>query len=285
MSLTPLYRQFTAQEQIDAEYNPALGLADPAQYARHYIEASRAAREQLQGVLKVPYGPTLDETLDIFPAAQAGAPVYVFLHGGYWRAFSAQDFSCAALGPCAAGFTSVVVNYQLAPRASLDEITRQVRAALAWVVRHIEAHNGDPSRIVIAGHSAGAHLAAMAMQTRWAEDYGLPQDPFRAALLVSGLYDLQPLRYSWLQPLIQLDGDVIRRCSPLFGARPCTTPVLITWGEQESAEFARQSTTFHEAWTGRGTAAFARRPSLHGDLWPGRRTQSAVPVVVEGCPE
>lgn len=255
MSQAPLYREFLDQAQIDAQYNPAIGLSDPAQYGRHYADQSRLARERLRCVLDIPFGPTLAETLDIFPADQPNAPVFVFIHGGYWRALSSKDFSCVALGLQARGITTVVVNYALAPRVSIDEITRQARASLAWVGRHIGEHGGDASRIAIGGHSAGAHLAAMALQTPWAGDYGLPADPFKAAVLVSGLYDLQPLRYSFLQPQIQLDDGVIRRNSPLFSVRPCATPALITWGADESTEFARQSTTFHDAWRAQGNAS------------------------------
>jgi len=247
-----LYRQFASQAEIDAEYNPAARLSDPGAYQRHYVEQSRLARERLPGLQGVPFGPTLAETLDIFPAAQSDAPVFVFIHGGYWRAFSAGDFSCVALGLHALGITTVVVNYALAPWVGIDEITRQTRAALAWVLRNIERHGGDPARVAVGGHSAGAHLAAMALQTRWSDDYGLPEDPFRAAVLVSGLYDLEPLRHSYLQPQIQLDDGVIRRNSPLFSIRACPTPVLLTWGGEESAEFVRQSTTFHSAWTDAG---------------------------------
>lgn len=90
----------------------------------------------------------------------------------------------------------------------------RLRQRTAWL-RHIGKYGGDASRVAIGGHSAGGHLAAMALQTRWAQDYGLPADPFKAAVLVSGLFDLQPLRYSFLQPQIQLDDGVIRRNSPL----------------------------------------------------------------------
>lgn len=258
MTQAPLYRDFLDQAQIDAQYNPVIGLDDPAQYGRHYAEQSRQARERLRCVLDIPFGPTREETLDIFLADQPGggkAPVFVFIHGGYWRALSSKEFSCVALGLQARGITTVVVNYALAPSVSIDEITRQARASLAWVLRHIGEYGGDASRVAIGGHSAGAHLAAMALQTRWAEDYGLPRDPFKAAVLVSGLFDLQPLRYSFLQPQIQLDDGVIHRNSPLFGVLPCATPALITWGAQETTEFARQSCTFHEAWNAQGNTA------------------------------
>ncbi|NML17864.1 alpha/beta hydrolase [Azohydromonas sp. G-1-1-14] len=222
---------------------------------RHYVDTSRLARERLRCVLDVPYGPTRAETLDIFPAARPGAPVFVFFHGGYWRSLSAADFSCVALGPQALGITTVVVNYALCPRVSLDEITRQARAAVAWVLRHIDAHGGDPARLAIGGHSAGAQLAAMCLATPWLRDYGLPDDPFAAALLFSGLYELEPLRWSYLQPMIQLDDGVIRRNSPVRLVRPCATRAWLTWGAQESGEFARQSTDFAQAWRRCGNPA------------------------------
>ena len=198
--------------------------------------------------LDVGYGPSAAETLDIFPAAHAGAPVFVFIHGGYWRRFSAKDYSLVALGLVPLGITTVVVDYALCPAVTIDEITRQCRAAVAWTVRHIGEHGGDPARVAIGGHSAGGHLGAMCLETDWAAAHGLAADPLAAAVLVSGIYDLEPLRRSYLQPSIRLDDGVIARNSPLFAVRPCATPVLITWGAEESAEFARQSTAFHAAW-------------------------------------
>jgi arylformamidase len=248
MAAPMLYRNFSNQAEIDDAYDPSRGLPDPGAYVRHFDERSRLARETLPCVQNIPFGATRAETLDIFPAAQPDAPVFVFIHGGYWRAFSSKEFSCVALGLHALGITTVVTNYALAPQVSIDEITRQTRAALAWVLRNIGQYGGDENRVGIGGHSAGAHLAAMALQTRWAVDYGLPDDPFKAAVLVSGLFDIMPLRYSYLQPKIQLDDGVVRRNSPLFTLRACSTPVRLSWGEAESAEFARQSTSFNEAW-------------------------------------
>ena len=251
----PLYRGFTTQAQIDAQYNAGAAVPDAAACIAHYAEQSRRARESLRCTLGVPYGPTRAERLDVFPADSPGAPVFVFIHGGYWRSLSAQDFSGVALGLRPLGITTVVVDYALAPAVSIDEITRQARAAVAWVLRHIGEHGGDPTRVAVGGHSAGGHLAAMCLETDWQGDYGLPRDPLAAAVLVSGLYDLNPLRYSYLQPAIQLDDGVIRRNSPLFAVRRCTTPVLITWGEGESSEFARQSSSFHAAWQAAGNVS------------------------------
>ena len=247
-----LYRDFITQAQIDAQYNPSLALAPGANPLDHYLASAQAARSTLRCLLDVPFGPTVHETLDIFPADAPNAPVFVFIHGGYWRAFTSKEFSGVALGLHARGITTVVVNYALCPQVGIDEITRQARAAVAWTLRNIAQYGGDPIRVGVGGHSAGAHLAAMCLQTPWAQDYGLPQDPLKAAVLVSGLFDLAPLRYSYLQPMIQLDDGVILRNSPAFGVRACSTPTWTTWGGAESTEFARQSCVLHSAWLAAG---------------------------------
>ena len=258
------YREFENQEQIDAQYNASRTVADPAAELKHYVDQSQRARESLRCTLDIPFGPTLAETLDIFPAAQTNAPVFIFFHGGYWRALSSKDFSAVALGLVPLGFTTVVVNYALCPAVSIDEITRQARAAVAWVLRHIGKHGGDAERVAIGGHSAGAHLAAMCLSTRWAEDYGLPADPIKAALLVSGLYDLEPLRHSYLQPQIQLDDGIIRRNSPAFVVQPCSTPIWATWGERETQEFARQASVYLAAWRAAGNSgSLSALPGAH----------------------
>ena len=257
--MAALYREFTTRAEIDAQYDIDLAVPDHEVYSRHYVDASRSAREALRCELDIPYGPTREERLDIFPAPAAGAPVFVFIHGGYWRSLSSKEFSCVALGPHALGITTVVVNYALAPTFSLDEITRQARAAVAWVSRNIGRHGGNPQRVVIGGHSAGANLAAMCLATAWDEDYGLARDPLAGAVLVSGIYDLHPLRHSFLQPPLQLDDGLIRRNSPLFLVRTCATPALVTWGGRESAEFHRQSDAFLTAWRSAGNRG-ERRP-------------------------
>ena len=247
-----LYCEFETQAQIDAQYNPALKLPDITAPGRHYAKKSARARTLLRCVQDVPYGPTLSETLDIFPADVPNAPVFVFLHGGYWRALSSKDFSCIALGLQPLGITTVVVNYALCPWVTMDEITRQARAAVAWTHHNIARFGADPARVALGGHSAGAHLTAMCLQTKWVEDYGLPSDPLAAAVLVSGIYDIAPLRYSYLQPMIQLDEGIVRRNSPLFSVRPCATPIWVNWGAEETSEFARQAKTYHLAWLAAG---------------------------------
>lgn len=253
--LLKLPHGFANQQEIDEAYNPRLRAADVDMALRRYGESSEHARAVLPYRADVPYGATLPETLDIFLPRTSGAPVFLYLHSGYWRSNAARDFSCVALGPHARGFATVVVDYALCPGVTLDEIVRQVRAAAAWVIRNIVAYGGDPRRIVIGGHSAGGHLGAMLLCTRWRDDYGLPNDPFAGALLLSGLYDIAPLRYSYLQPSIQLDEGLVQRNSPVLQRRRCATPVMLTWGAMEQQTFEQQASSMHSAWRAAGNVS------------------------------
>lgn len=247
-----LYRDFETRARIDAEYDVERSVPDFMHYARQYVDGSAAARRTLEARLGLRYGPTLDEYVDIFPASRRNAPILVFLHGGYWRILSARDFSFVASGPVAAGVTVAVVNYALCPAVTLDEIVRQTRAAIVWLWRHAREHNADPENIHVCGHSAGGQLTAMAALTEWERDYGLPRTVVKSGTPISGLFDLEPLRHSFLQDDLRLDDGLVARNSPQFLIRPVPVPLLVTCGGDESAEFLRQSEDFLEAWTGAG---------------------------------
>ena len=150
-----LYRNFKTQSEIDREYNAVLMIPD----LRPYIESDAKANEKvcndLYNIPDLKYGPTPNETLDIFPAENPCSPVFVFIHGGYWRSMSSRDFSLVARGPVGRGVTVVLPNYSLCPAVSIPEITRQTRASIVWVYQNISRFNGDPDRIFIGGHSAG----------------------------------------------------------------------------------------------------------------------------------
>jgi arylformamidase len=143
-----LYRQFATEEEIDKEYDVEKSVPDPQRYAEFNINESKKARDELECLLDVPFGPTVEETLDIFPAQNPDAPILVFIHGGYWRSNSSKGFSWVARGPVALGFTVVITNYALCPKVTLPEITRQSRAAIASV--HVRAKR---SAVVGAGYT------------------------------------------------------------------------------------------------------------------------------------
>ncbi len=250
-----LYRDFTSQEEIDREYNVGAVVPDAAQWLEMYRHQSAAARRELECLLDLRFGPTLDERVDVFPAPRPDAPVLVFIHGGYWRWGSSQDFSFVARGPVGRGITVVVTNYSLCPGATIAEITRQSRAAIAWLHREAPRLHGDPGRIYVAGHSAGGQQVGMLAATDWPGEYGLPADLIRGGIPISGIFDLHPLRYSYLQPKLQLSHELILRQSPLRNIPSSGPPLLVTLGQAETSEFHRQSAEYLQAWRGNGLHA------------------------------
>jgi arylformamidase len=252
-----LYRHFTSQEEIDREYNVGAAVPDSSHWLEWYGQKSAVVRREIACVLDARFGPTQDETVDVFPASHPAAPVLVFIHGGYWRWGSSKDFSLVARGPVGHGITVVVTNYSLCPSVTISEITRQSRAVVAWLHRKASRFNGDSDRIYVAGHSAGGQQVGMLAATDWPGQYGLPADTIKGGMPISGIFDLHPLRYSFLQPKLLLTHELILRESPLLNIPPTGPPLLLSLGGSESAEFRRQSTEFLEAW---------RTNGLRGDL-------------------
>lgn len=247
-----LYRNFQTQAELNAQYNPGeIGIDIPA-YMNWYSNTSARVREELPCQLNIPFGFTLWEHLDIFPAAQPHAPIMIFIHGGYWMMASSKEFSFVAKGMVSAGITTVVINYALCPKVTIDEIVRQTRAAVAWVYRNAESFGGDPNKIYVSGHSAGGHLTAMSMITEWENDYGLPNNIIKGGCAISGLFDLMPFPHTWLQPIIQLTSGEVLRNSAIRHIPETAGSLIVTYGEEESSEFRRQSQDFLAAWKIKG---------------------------------
>jgi arylformamidase len=243
-----LYRDFTTQEELDVQYDASRSVDDASTYTDFYVDQSRAARAELECRADIAFGPTLAERLDVFPAERPDAPILIFVHGGYWRSRSRKEFSFVARGPVSAGVSVAVTDYALCPSVTIDEVVRQTRAAAAWVHTHACELGADPRRIHVAGHSAGAHLAAMLMATEWELDFGLPADLIKSGCLVSGLFDLAPIPYTWLQPSLQLTWGEVLRNSPIRQVPRVAGPLIVSYGEAESAEFRRQGDDYMRAW-------------------------------------
>jgi arylformamidase len=243
-----LYRDFTTQEELDVQYDASRSVDDASIYTDFYVDQSRAARAELECRADIAFGPTLAERLDVFPAERPDAPILIFVHGGYWRSRSRKEFSFVARGPVSAGVSVVVTDYALCPSVTIDEVVRQTRAATAWVHAHARELGADPRRIHVAGHSAGAHLGAMLMATEWERDFGLPADLIKSGCLVSGLFDLAPVPYTWLQPSLQLTWGEVLRNSPIRRVPRVAGPLIVSYGEAESAEFRRQGDDYMRAW-------------------------------------
>ena len=247
-----LYRSFRTQAEIDAQYDVESSVPDFGRYVDVFLSNSARVRTALEPRLDVPFGPTTAETLDIYPAARADAPIHMFIHGGYWHSLGSKEFSFVAEGLVAAGVTVVINNYALCPAVTITEIVRQNRAAVAWLYRNAATFGGNRSRIHVSGHSAGGHLTAMLLATDWERDFGLPPDLVKGGTAISGLFDLEPFAHSWLQPKLRLTPDEIDRMSPIQHIPDRASPLIVTFGGDESAEFRRQSQSFLAAWTAKG---------------------------------
>ncbi len=236
-------------EWHNAQYNNRARVPAALEHLARWAQASTLARQGMACQLDQRYGQHPAMTLDVFPADTPGAPVLVFIHGGYWRALDKSDHSFVAPAFLQAGAAVVVPNYGLCPTVGMDEIALQCALALAWVWRHAASFGGDPSRIVVAGHSAGGHLAAMLLACRWktlADD--LPAQLLRGALSISGLFDLEPLRQTpFLQFDLKLTPTLVRRLSPALFPRPGATLHSLVGG-LESEEFLRQNRLIRERW-------------------------------------
>jgi len=234
---------------FDAQYNNRARVPDSAVLLDRWTRASQLVRDQAPCVLDIAYGAAPSERLDVFPTEAAQAPVLVFLHGGYWRALDKSDHSFVASAFTEEGAMVVVPNYALCPSVSMERIPLQLVHSLAWVWRHAAQHGGDPNRIVLVGHSAGAHLAAMLSCCDWksvAPD--LPRHLVKGVLSISGLHDLAPIRQTpFLQGDLKLDADSVRRLSPVHFPAP-DTPLYAVCGSEESEEFRRQNRLIRQAW-------------------------------------
>ena len=270
--MSAIYRGYD-QEALDAQYNARATAPDFSSLMQRYADESRIAREKLPCFLNVAYGEHPDEVLDVFPAAVtpapgSGAPVFFWVHGGYWRMQSKDDGCNMAAVFTQAGAIVVTVNYSLAPAVSLEHIVDQVRRAVAWTYRNIGKYGGDARNLHIGGSSAGAHLAAMVLARGWRQKFQLPESLVKSALLLSGLYDLTPLPRTFVNEWLSLTSESASQNSPDQYLPENGCPIVVSYGDTETDEFKRQSDAYLELWRARGfEGCFVRVPGLnHFDI-------------------
>lgn len=236
-------------DELDREYNPRLSISDHAEIVARWQADSAAARSRLTHTADLSYGPSPAEKMDFFPAKKRG-PLLVFIHGGYWRARDKSDFHFLATPFVNAGVSVAMPNYGLAPATSLEEIVRQTLRAISWLYHEAEALNFDAQRIVIAGHSAGGHLAAMmaaADWRRWEDD--LPDDLIRGVVSISGLYNLVPLsRAPFLRDDLCLNEVSARHVSPIAYVPNPSVSLVTAVGSNETRSFHDQNRLIRAAW-------------------------------------
>jgi len=231
---------------LDAQYNALRSLPEPGLLFAAWAQRSDEVRRSHLCHLDLRYGPSPGQHLDVFPAREADAPVAVFIHGGFWRGSDKSLHAFLVPALVATGAAVVLLNYDLCPQVRIEDIVAQVRRGAAWVAQNIRHFGGDPQRISLVGHSAGAHLAAMLLSE--GED-GAPAAPVRHALCISGLFDLEIIRQvPFLKGDLQLGEDAARRLSPIRRQPAPGVQVHAVVGGEESAEFLRQTTLLRAHW-------------------------------------
>ncbi|HBF31589.1 alpha/beta hydrolase [Rhizobium sp.] len=246
-----------ARARLDVDYNARATVGERfADEMRQYRQTSEHVRKDFLSQGDIVYDPTSGQTLDIFGTDPSGAlrPVFVFIHGGYWRALSKDDSSMMAGMLAKEGIATAVVDYQLVPGATLAEIVRQIRSALAFLWHQGRNHGIDPEKIHIGGSSAGGHLVGMALVDGWHAGFGVPDAVVKSALPISGLFDLAPIAASFVQEWMSLDEDAVHSLSPIRHLPPAGCPIAVVWAEHEAPGFKRQSTAFATAWSEAGFA-------------------------------
>jgi len=217
----------------DAAYDNTAAVADSAALTAARNQASAAFRASHAGRLDMPYGSGERQKWDLFPAAEAGAPCLVFIHGGYWQRNRREDFCSLVQGAIANGWSAALPGYSLAPDATLTQIVAEIHTALDWLAAN-GARHGIAGKVVLSGWSAGGHLVGMAMD----------HPAVTAGLAISGIYELAPIRDTLLNEKLNLTEQELATLSPMR-LPPVRKPVAVAYGSAELPELRRQSRDWH----------------------------------------
>jgi arylformamidase len=230
------------QAELDAAYDQAQYSPLGTQQQERRVANSALVRAKLGAPLTVAYGPTDIEKVDIWRAKRAIAPVFVFVHGGAWRAGTAHDYAAFAETYVNAGITLVLPDFLPVTKTggSLLVMADQVQRAVAWSYLNAAGYGGDPKRFYVGGHSSGGHLAGVVVTTDWS-GMKVPPNFIRGAVLMSGMYDLEPVALSSRREYVNFDAKTIAELSSARHIDRLTAPIVVSHG---TYEFQRQNREF-----------------------------------------
>ncbi len=244
------------QKALDDAYDQDVYAPNRPLIVTRRIAASERTRAVIGPPERVAYGPSEYERLDIFRAAAPNAPLNVFIHGGAWRRNKAADYALQAEVLVRAGVHAVIVDFINVEQAGGDlmPMYEQVRRALAWSFRNARSFGGDPDRFYISAHSSGSHLTACVLTDGWREE-DLPEDFCKGALLLSGMYDLAPVRLSKRSSYVSFTDAMVEKLSSQRHLGGLRTPLILAYGSCETPEFQRQTRDFFAALQAAGKPA------------------------------
>jgi arylformamidase len=222
-----------SQQDRDLGLNNGVAVAGSADMAAGWEQLSAGMRARHPGHLDLRYGPRERNRIDFLKAADGG-PTLLFIHGGYWQTRAKEVFTLIAEGPMAHGINVALIGYTLVPDATLDEIVAEIHKGLDFLAERLPSLGGDPRRIVVSGWSAGGHLTSMA----------LSHPRVKAGMAISGIYDLEPIRHSYLNVKLGLDEAASRRNSPMMQAGGPIKPLSLVAGSAELPLLRKQTADF-----------------------------------------
>ncbi len=237
------------QAELDDAYTQIKYAPNQPQIVARYASNSEVARAHLGEPRRLAYGDVPIEGLDFYATAAPNAPICVFIHGGAWRFGEAGNYVFPAEAFVRAGAHFAAVDFDSVDTTGGDlmPIAHQVRRAVAWVYANAPSFGADPRRLYVCGHSSGAHLAGVVLTTDWAGDFGLPADAVRGGVVISGMYDLAPVRLSARSDYVRFTDAVVEALSPQRRVDRLTCPLVIAYAASESPEFQRQARDFAAA--------------------------------------
>jgi arylformamidase len=235
-----------------------------------YIAAEIAGRSRALAARSLiwtgsPYGKSQRERMDILlpPKLHNGAPIHMFVHGGYWRSGEKEAYTCVAAPVLEVGGIAAIVEYDLMPGARLGTLVEQVRRAVAWLAAQARGLGADPARLTVSGHSAGAHLASYLSATG-GEDKGHPKTPVAGLLLLSGIFDLSGIPGSFLKHEARMTAAEAQVWSPLSARHRLGAKRIIALGGDETLPFHEQADRLHRLYQGLGVnSSLIVRPDLN----------------------
>jgi arylformamidase len=236
------------QKELDDAYDQSVWAPNQQHVSKRRAGWSESIRARLKAE-RVSYGPTEIEKLDIYKTTRWNAPIRIFLHGGAWRGGSAKDSAYPAEMFVAAGAHYIAVDFVSVGDVSgnLMPMADQVRRAVAWVYKNAARFGGDPNRLYLSGHSSGAHLAGVVLVTDWQRNFNLPPDIVKGGVLMSGMYDLRPVRLSKRSEYVKFTDEMEQALSSQRHLDNLNTPLILAHGTLESPEFQRQTREFAAA--------------------------------------
>ena len=243
-------RQISIDPDLEYHYNNMARRPDAPGLLQRWTELSEKYRRHADVALDCSYGSGERDRIDIFRCGEKDAPLYVYIHGGYWQRGDKSMYSFIAEPFNAAGVDVAIIGYPLCPQVSMTQLVGKIGDALAWLYRNADSNGLCARRINLSGHSAGGHLTAMGLTTDWSDPgNGLPRDLVKTGIALSGLYRLKPLLPTTISDVLNMTAAEVEELSPVNLTAINQAPIMLVVGGGETGEFFIQADSLIESWS------------------------------------